>query len=152
MLADDVATTDGMDPDFVCWAFADEAGASVAFVIGAQSSGFANGVDEGPCGTAGGVFFKAMVEFDDFRVVAGVEAAGGFGGEIEEEVNAGGVVPGPDDGYGFGCFADGGLLVGGVAGGADDKGLVMVASERSERWGCLRDAEVDEDVACGGSG
>src|SRR5690554_6751871 len=125
-----VPGTDGFETDFLAGALAGEAFAAVhctLFQVAPQgvSDNFAHTQD----GAGGGVFFVAVVGFDDFYVVVVTKSSRCRAQEVEDDVDANAHVGGEDDRGGFG--GQGELFFFGVghAGGADDQHLAVSAAE-----------------------
>ena len=126
VIADDIAAADGVHPDFVRSAFSDDAESAVAdIVVVLEFANFGEDFCEPFCGAGGGVFFEAVMHFDDFEVERGAEDFGGFAREPEEGVDSDAVVWREDDGDGGGSLFDGGDFFVGVSGCSDDEGAFV---------------------------
>lgn len=147
VIADDIATADGVEADFVGGAFADHAVASVAdILLVLEVADIGQDFREFFGGTAGGIFFEAVMHFDDFEVEIGAENFGSFLGEKEEGIDADAVVWGEDDGDLGGGVMDGVDLGIGVTGGTDDESFLGFEAEGEDGFddGVVR--EVDDGV------
>ena len=148
VIADDIATADGVEADFVWGAFADDAVASVADIfLVLEVADIGQDFGEFFGGTAGGIFFEAVMHFDDFEVEIGAENFRSFFSEEEEGIDADAVIWGEDDGDLSGGVMDGVDLGIGVTGGTDDESFLEfdAASEDGFDDGVVR--EVDDGVA-----
>ena len=129
VVADDVAAADGVHSDFTWRAFSDcaltsvdEVGVDVAAGGGADFFGQAEG------GAAGGVFFEAVMGFDDFDVIVLAEGFCDFADEVEEDVDADAHVGSEEYGDGGCGGGDFGFLFVGEAGSADEAGGLAPAA------------------------
>src|SRR5690554_4671494 len=125
-----VPGTNGFEADFLAGAFAGEAFAAVhCTLLQVAAEGVGNHFAHAQGGAGGGVFFVAVVGFDDFHVVVVAQGRRGGAQEVEDDVNAHAHVGGEDDRGGFG--GQGELFFFGVghAGGSDDQHLAVSAAE-----------------------
>ena len=67
VFSDDRSASNGMNPDFLAFACADQAVPAV-HVFFSASEPFINAFGEHECGAGRGIFFKMMVAFNDLRV------------------------------------------------------------------------------------
>src|SRR5690606_39424268 len=98
VVADDVATAQGVDADLGGGAFAGDALAAVAERVAVELALFEDDFEQAVGGAAGGVLFEAVMHLDDLGAVVLAENGGGPAGEGEEQVDADRVVARPDAG------------------------------------------------------
>lgn len=150
VVSDDVAAAQGVDTDFGGGAFADEALAAVAEGgMRVKVAGGGEDLGEFCGGSAGGVFFEAVVHFDNFDVEVRAEGLSGDAGEGKEEINADAEVWGEDDRDGAGSGVDGfdGVLV--LASGAKDESFLGLGAEGSKVGGSGGVGKVNDAVGGG---
>jgi hypothetical protein len=147
MFTDVIAGTNGMVADFAGGAFSGSSFATVDVIL--LTHLFGDDASELECGAAGGIFFEAVVSFDDFdidaiRVIA--EDAGGFADEFHDEIHSGAHAWGHQHGCGLSGCEDGGAKIGGQTGGGDYEGYTAGFADGEhgfETGGC---GKVNDDI------
>lgn len=152
VIANDVASAQGMQADFIFGSGADDSLASVPQgFVRREIAGLGEDVGEGCGGAAGGVLFVVVVHFDDFEVKVVSQDFRRFACEPEKGVDAGGVVGGPNYGNFVGKGLDGGAVFVGVSSGADDDGFGLGGGFFGDFLGSVGGAEINDDVGgCNG--
>ena len=100
VIADDIATAQGVHADFLAWACADVANAAVSDVVLVAGVGFlVEDFQQAACGSGWRIDLVAVVHFRDFDVEAVIaKDLGSFAGEVEEGVYSYRKVRGENDG------------------------------------------------------
>jgi len=150
MIADHVATPEGVDSDFTGGAFPGDAVASVPEGIGElHLANLGQDFEQGRSGAAGRVLFESVMHFHDFQIKERAENLGGLPGQPEEGINPGGVVRGPDNRDARGGLPDELFFRFGMTGGSDDQSPTVLGTEFGHRGGHLMKRELDNDVGLG---
>src|SRR5690606_12151294 len=142
-----ITGADGFEADFLAGAFAGEAFAAVDgafFEVSAEGVGYHFAHAQG--GAGGGVFFVAVVGFDDFYVVVVTQSGRCRAQEVEDDVDANAHVGGEDHRGGFCRQGQLFFFSIGHAGSADDDHFAVGAAKLRVFQGQVREGEVHQYV------
>ena len=148
VISHDVASAQGMDPDFVSRSFSSNPLPSMTqgFTRWQFSSGGEN-LRERRGGAAGRIFLRAMMHLHDFEIETRAQNLRGFAREPEKRVHAGGIVRRPHDWDLSFELCEPEFLGVGMAGGSDHKGLFVFGAKFGNRGRRIVKAEIDHHVS-----
>ncbi len=147
VFADVIPGANGVVSDFGRWSFAGSSFAAVGVLLLAHL--FGDDASELEGGAAGGIFFEAVVSFDDFDIDAigvGAEDTGGVGDKFHDDIHGGAHAGGHENRGELGGFEDGVAEVVGDAGCGDDEWDTAILADGEDCVEPVWSGEVDHDI------
>jgi len=144
MVANNIATAQGVNPDFTRGPLAGNPFAPVAQGLFLhQAARLAQDLHEGRGGPAGGVDLVPMVHFDNLKIEPRAEDFSGLPSQPEESVNPGGIISRPDDRDAGLELKDSRFLLRAVTGRPNDERLAVFRAKGGDGLGGFMKAEID---------